>query len=91
MFELGCDEVGRIPCPEEAVGGVEVVLPTGFFVGLAVGERELPGARHVGVGAACAEGVLACARTVLGEGAAVAVLRAAAGGAFSKFFGAAGA
>jgi hypothetical protein len=50
----------------------------------------LPGARDVGIGAASAEGVLACAGTVFGGGAAVAVLGAAACGAFCAFFGTAG-
>lgn len=74
LVELHLNQVRRIPCPEQLVRRVEVVLSTCFLVGFAVSESELPGAGDVGVGAACAKGVLARAGAVLGGGATVAIL-----------------
>jgi hypothetical protein len=88
--ELRVNEFRCIPGPEELVRGIEVVLPAGFPVRHAVRHGRLPGACDVGVGAAGAKGMLTCAGTVFGGSAAVAVLGAAACGAFCAFFGPAG-
>jgi hypothetical protein len=76
--EFARDESGRIPCPEQVVGRVEVVLTTGLLICHAVGEGRLPGPGDIRIGTAGAKGVLTGTRTVLGGGAAVAILRAAA-------------
>jgi hypothetical protein len=78
LVKLPANKLRRIPCPEEAILSIKVVLSAGFLVGKSVFGGELPGTRNVGIGAASAEGVLAGAAAVFGRSAAIAVLRAAA-------------
>jgi hypothetical protein len=72
------DKLRRVPCPEKAVRGIEVVLPASFPVRDTVLECDLPGSSDIRIGTPGTEGMLTGTRAVLGRGTAVTVLGAAA-------------